>query len=172
MRGESLWIMGADASKEQGQNQSPRILFSFLLCKVYWDLAGKGKREDFLKNLLTSLKCAQMRSVHTISKYKRRTCLEISDSVFSQLWGIKTSRNHATGQIMGKCIPGLPKMARSQYWKWTGNTLIILNNILEQTIKISDCEHLKQEHCCVWIMISSQETDPTRTNPLLFLYVH
>ena len=50
MRGESLWIMVADANKEQKQNQSPQILFSFLLCKVYWDLAREGKREDFIKN--------------------------------------------------------------------------------------------------------------------------
>ena len=56
---------------------------------------------------------------------------------------------------MGKYIPDLPKMARSQYFKWTGNTLIILNNILEQIIKISDYEQLKQEQCCMWIMISS-----------------
>ena len=155
MRGESLWIMVADANKEQRQNRSPQILFSFLLCKVYWDLAREGKREDFIKNPLTSLKCAQMRLVHTISNYKCRTCLEIADSVFSHLWGTKTSGNHTTGQIMGKYIPDLPKTARSQYWKWTGNTLIILNNVLEQTIKISDYEHLKQEQGCMWILINS-----------------
>lgn len=124
---------GKQCDNNKQQRESISSNFIFLFCKVEWTLAGKGRREVFINNILTPLKGAQMRFVHAISKYNSRTFLEIAESVVSHLWGIKTSRRNVKRLLVGKYIPGLPKMARSKDCKWwTRNMLVILNYILKK----------------------------------------